>query len=80
MAGVAETLDANPTPGSSDKRESLRTNESNGKCQIWYHNVKVWDLKSNFNIVMPSQYFRFCTLSYPFFKPIYTIFFVRTFS
>lgn len=41
MAGVAETLDANPTPGSSDKRESLRTNESNGKCQIWYHNIKV---------------------------------------
>ena len=35
MAGVAETLDANPMPGSSDKRESLRANESNGKCQIW---------------------------------------------
>ena len=34
MAGVAETLETNPMPGSSDKRESLRTNESNGKCQI----------------------------------------------
>ena len=33
MDGVAETLDANPMPGSSDKRETLRTNESNGKCR-----------------------------------------------
>lgn len=81
MDGVAETLDANPTPGSSNKRESLRTNESNGKCQIWlgvrhawwnpYRNVNVWVLKSNFNIMMPSHYFRFCILSYSFFKPIH---------
>ena len=35
MAGVAETLDASPMPGSSDKRETLRTNKSDGKCQIW---------------------------------------------
>ena len=81
MAGVAETLDANPMPGSSDERESLRTNESNGKCQIWlgvqhpywnpHRSVNVWDLKSNFNIMMPSQYFRCCILSYSFFKPIH---------
>ena len=54
MADVSETLDANPIPGSSDRREDLRTNDSNGKDQT--------------STMAPSNIFAFAFSVTPFFK------------